>query len=505
MVLSDYLGRTPFVAAFTVLLSGCASLDAMRRVEVDFAYVSNLAADLAESDYVAPGPLPKVLSDLDYDAYRKIRYNADKYLWKSENLPFSLGFFHPGFLHKDRVKVHEFTPTHEQHIRYLSEFFDFEDQALADSIPSSLDYAGLRLSYAVDGRSDYREIASFLGASYFRGTGLDTRYGTSARGIAIDSGLGQPEEFPKFKQVWLGKPQIDSTSVVMFALLDGPSVTGAYEFVIRPGDATIMDVKARLFFRDSVDSLGIAPLTSMFWRGENRSSSERDYRPEVHDSDGLIILEKDNEPIWRALDLGDKTRLSYFGVNQVNGFGLMQRDREFASYQDLEAEYHNRPSVWVEPKGDWGKGFIKLVELPTETEFEDNVIAFWEPAVLPESGTVLDYEYTIHWTPEPAPVAYPSSIVTSTRTGADPSYPGTEVFVVDFTGVEGAEPPELLAVVEGAARLVDDHVVWNPYSKTWRAVLRMEGIGDEGTTEARCQLLFSDGNNSEVWAYQWTR
>ncbi len=477
----------------------------MRRVEVDFTYVSDLAADLAEEEYKAPEPLPPVLAELDYDAYRKISYNADKYLWKSEGLPFSLGFFHPGFLHKDQVKVHEFTPTHEQHIRYLSEFFEFGDESLKDKIPSSLEYAGLRLSYAADGKTDYREVASFLGASYFRGAGLDTRYGTSARGIAIDSGLGQAEEFPKFKEVWLGKPLVDSSSVVMYALLDGPSVTGAYEFVIRPGDATVMEVKARLFFRDSVDSLGIAPLTSMYWRGENRPGSERDYRPEVHDCDGLIIEEKESEPLWRAIDLGDKTRLSYFGVDQVEGFGLMQRDRDFASYQDLEAEYHKRPSVWVETKGDWGKGFIKLVELPTKSEFDDNVVAFWEPAVLPEKGAVLDFEYVIHWTPEVTPARYPSSIVTSTRTGEDPSYPGTDVFVVDFSGVEGSATPELVSVVEGAARLVDDQVVWNPYSKTWRAVLRLEGQGENGVAEVRCQLLFPEGENSEVWAYQWTR
>ncbi len=505
MVLPDYFGRTPLVAALAVLLSGCASLDAMRRVEVDFTYVADLAADLAEDDYKAPEPLPSVLQELDYDAYRKIRYNADKYMWKSEGLPFTLGFFHPGFLHKDRMKIHEFTPTHEQHIRYLNEFFEFEDQELKNAMPSSLDYAGLRLSYAADGEGDYREVTSFLGASYFRGTGLDLHYGTSARGIAIDSGLGQPEEFPKFTEVWLGKPLADSTSVVMYALLDGPSVTGAYEFVIRPGESTVMDVKARLFFRDSVDSLGIAPLTSMFWRGENRGSSERDYRPEVHDCDGLVIVAKENEPIWRAIDLAERTRLSYFSVNQVEGFGLMQRDRDFDNYQDLEAEYHQRPSVWVEPKGDWGKGFIKLVELPTDSEFEDNVIAFWEPAVLPEKGAVLDFEYAIHWTPEVVPARYPSSIVTATRTGADPSYPGTELFVIDFTGVEGEAVPEMLAVVEGAAKLVDDRVVWNPYSKTWRAVLRMKGEGESGVAEARCQLLFLDGSNSEVWAYQWTR
>ncbi|MBC2606782.1 glucan biosynthesis protein G [Pelagicoccus albus] len=504
MCRNSLFGRAPLVAAATILLSGCASVDAMRRVEVDFEYVADLAEDLSKSPYVAPEPLPGFLNDLDYDAYRKIRYDADKYMWKDEGLPFSLGFFHPGFLHKNRLKVNEFTPTHAQHVRYLKEFFEFDDAELEARMPSSLDYAGLRLSYdAGNEGTDYREVASFLGASYFRGTGFDTRYGTSARGLAINSGLGIEEEFPIFREVWLGKPLGNSSKLVMYALLDGPSVTGAYEFVIRPGTSTVMEVKARVFLRESVESFGIAPLTSMYWRGENRTSFEHDYRPEVHDTDGLIVLEAEDSPLWRALDLSDKTRLSYFSTEELSGFGLMQRDRDFDSYQDLEAEYHNRPSVWIETKGDWGKGFVKLVELPTNTEFEDNVVAFWEPAILPEKGGSMEFEYDLHWSPEPAPEAYPSATVVSTRTGTDPSYPGSEVFVIEFSGSETTESPELLTAVEGAARMIDEQVVWNPYSQTWRVVLRLEPV-EAGVTELRSQLLFPSGENSEVWAYQWT-
>lgn len=500
------IGRTPFVVgAAAVLLSGCASVDAMRRVEVDFNYVAEIAGRLAAEAYQPPAPMPKVLTELDYDDYRKIRYDVNKYMWKDEGLPFSLGFFHPGFLHKNRLKVNEFTPTHAQHIRYLNEFFVFEDPEVKAAMPSTLDYAGLRLSYAGNEGTDYREIASFLGASYFRGTGTDTRYGTSARGVAINSGLGIEEEFPRFKEVWLGKPIGNSQDLVMYALLDGQSVTGAYEFIIKPGETTVMEIKARLFLREAVESFGLAPLTSMYWRGENRTSGQHDFRPEVHDTDGLIVLDKQGSPVWRAIDIADKTRLSYLSVEQLGGFGLMQRDREFESYQDLEAHYHDRTSVWIEAKGDWGKGFIKLVELPTETEFEDNIIAFWEPAVLPEKGSSVDFEYSLHWTPKAAPDNYPDSTVVTTRTGSDPSYPGSEVFVVEFSGSPETEKPELVAAVDGAASLLDEQVVWNKYSQTWRVVLRLQPHGESGVAEIRSQLLFPDGEESEVWAYQWTR
>jgi len=202
------IARAASLLALSIAYSGCTSLDAMRRVEVDFAHVAEIARDLSQSEYRAPPPFPKRLEELDYDQYRKIRYDADQYLWKNEGLPFSLGFFHPGFLHQDRVVVNEFTPTHVQRVRYLKEFFAFEDPALAESMPADMDYAGLRIAFSRDDeRADFREIVSFLGASYFRGTAWDMNYGTSARGVAVDAGLGRPEEFPRFREVWLGSFQ----------------------------------------------------------------------------------------------------------------------------------------------------------------------------------------------------------------------------------------------------------------------------------------------------------
>ncbi len=499
--------RGATLALVALMLSGCATVDAMRRVEVDFGYVSGIAAERAQRKYREPGPLPETLRNLSYDEYHKIRYNNDKYMWRDEGLSFAAGFFHLGYLYAEGIKVHEFTQTHEQHIRYLPAFFEFEDKALESSLPSSLDYAGFRLSTNLENGQRYAEFVSFLGASYFRAIGYGHRYGASARGIAVNAGLSDPEEFPRFTEVWLGKPLGNSQEMVVYALLEGPSITGAYQFVLRPGVETVIDVKARLFMRETVKSFGVAPLTSMYWRGENRASPERDFRPEVHDSDGVIILERDKDPVWRALDLDTKTRLSYFAVNSFKGFGLMQRDRAFESYQDMEADYHLRPSVLVEAKGDWGSGFAKLVELPTANEFEDNVILFWEPTVLPEKGDVLNYEYTMRWTSAAAPSDYPAARVASTRLGEDLSYPGTHVFVVEFGGVERREePPEVIATVGAPSALRDSRVMWNPHSNAWRVMLRLDTVGpDDPAVELRCQLRFADESVSEVWAYQWTR
>ena len=513
--------RNIAIVLFASIVAGCTTVDAMRRVEVDFDYVSQQAEELAAKRYREPDPLPDVLRQLDYSEYQKIRYNNNSYIWKEEGLPFAAGFFHLGYLYKDRVEIHEFTPTHEQRIRYLSTFFEFDDEELASALPSSLDYAGFRISTTVPNQEHYWETASFLGASYFRGVGLGQRYGASARGVAINSGLSLEEEFPRFSRVWLGKPLGNAKELVVYALLEGPSLTGAYRFIIKPGNETVMDVKARFFMRESVESFGIAPVTSMYWRGENRTSAQSDYRPEVHDSDGIIIKENDTGPIWRPFDLSQNTRLSYFSVDSFDGYGIMQRDRDFESYQDMEADYHKRPSVWIDAKGDWGSGFIKLVELPTSSEFDDNIVAFWEPVALPQKGDRLDFEYSLHWSGAQVPQEYPDAHVVATRIGEDQSYPGTHVFVLDFVVKDGEqpgegaqmaeaierEPPEVRASVEGPSSLVDTHVAWNPHEEAWRVVLRVESP-EESRTEAvelRCQLAFDDGSVSETWAYQWSR
>ncbi len=313
--------RNASLALLASLLTSCATVDAMRRVDVDFQYVSDIAADLAQKRYREPAPLPDILRNLSYDEYQKIRYNNNKYLWRDEGLPFAAGFFHLGYLYKDGVKVHEFTPTHEQLIRYLPAFFEFDDKALESALPSTLEYAGFRVSTNLQNGQNYAEFVSFLGATYFRAVGYGHRYGVSARGIAVNSGLSEPEEFPRFTEIWLGKPLGNSRELTVYALLEGPSLTGAYQFILKPGEETVIEVKERLFMRESVKSFGVAPFTSMYWRGENRRSPETDYRPEVHDSDGVMIMEKDSDPVWGGFLSGLWLDAARPLVRQLSGHG----------------------------------------------------------------------------------------------------------------------------------------------------------------------------------------
>ena len=492
-------------------LAGCYSIQAMKRLDVDYFYILDEAKKCAENPYNGKSKeLPKELQSLNYDGYRKLRFIEDQTLWRKEGLAFQTQFFHLGYIFKEPVELHEFTATHMQRIPYVSDFFDFKDfPAMKEKLGSELDYAGFRVLYRLNpGNKRYDELISFLGASYFRALGADMHYGLSARGLAIDCASNKAEEFPRFTRFWLKKPLGDSSSMVFYALLDSPSVSGAYEFVLTPGKTTRVDVKATLFMRENVQSFGVAPLTSMFWFGENSRQKPSDARPEVHDSDGLMLKTSVGDVIWRPLDTGNVPRHTYIKLDSPAGFGLMQRDRAFSSYEDLEAEYHRRPSLWVQPRGDWGKGRVRLMELSTRGETEDNMVAFWEPEVLPTKGSQCMFEYSLFWTNDSMVGENSRPFVSSTRSGYEQQNTNELVYILDFApGVTSKfspdQVPKVDAKVEGNASLSFSQALWNPQSSRWRVTLKVKCIDEtKQPFDLSCRLQFDDGNSSELWTYK---
>ncbi len=288
-------------------------------------------------------------------------------MWTEDDLPFRIEFFHPGYLYQEPVHANEFTATHTQPIRFVQDFFDYGKLDIANQIPSKTGYAGFRILYPLNQTNQLDELGAFLGASYFRLLGAGQRYGMSARGLALDSGESdRPEEFPIFTDWWLGKPEKDATQLHLYALLDSVSCAGAYSFRIFPGKMTTVEVYAVLYFRATnmiqkidpnhkpIATIGMAPLTSMFWFGKNSERKPDDYRGEVHDSDGLLVKMGNGETLWRPLDNPSVLRHQIFSAPNIRGFGLMQRERDFAAYQDSFNFYHLEPSVWVEPHAPTG-------------------------------------------------------------------------------------------------------------------------------------------------------
>jgi len=322
-----------------------------------FEDVVRRARDLAAAPYeAATATLPDPINRLDFDAYRDIRFRPDRALLGNGGSPFRMQMFHLGFLYTRPVTVNTLRDQIPTPVPYQSQLFDYGRTKLDRPLPVNLGFAGFRLHYPLNDPRVSDELIAFLGASYFRFLGRGQLYGVSARGIAVNVDDKEPEEFPVFREFWVDTSTSPADRAVVYALLDGPSVTGAYRFVIYPGAETTLEISATIYLRKAISSLGLAPLTSMFFTGENERRVADDFRPELHDSDGLLMQTGAGEWIWRPLSNPKTKAVSSFGDNNPRGFGLMQRDRSFESYQDLEAQYHRRPSYWIEPIGSWGEG-----------------------------------------------------------------------------------------------------------------------------------------------------
>jgi glucans biosynthesis protein len=517
--------RPASLAALLALVAG-----AHLRAEVfDFEVLRFKAKMLASKPYEpASGRVPEFLLKLTYDQYRDIRFIASEARWRREQLPFQLQFFHPGFIFNHPVEINEVNGGAAVPIRFSSKLFDYGHNVfnppashggfvgarllsplghLIDNLEMSnlTGFAGFRILYPLNRPGD--ELGAFLGASYLRFLCQKAVYGLSARGLAINTGQPGGEEFPRFEEFWIERPRPGATTCVIYALLDGPSATGAFRFTVTPGADTVVQVQEVLYCRRNPAVLGVAPLTSMFWHGENTHREHDDFRPEVHDSDGLMLNTGAGEWLWRPLTNPDSIREAAFGDDNPRGFGLLQRDRNFENYQDLEAAYHQRPSAWVEPVGNWGRGSVRLVELPTPDETNDNIVAFWVPAKLPAPGEPLEFAYRLHWFLDQ--IRPPAGYAVATRHGRSKTHePDLERFMVDFDGPylgkQGPDPAiQPVVTVGSGAALVNATVQKNPFNGTWRVAFALRPDGSGHPVELRCFLGKPPHVLTETWTYLW--
>ncbi len=470
-----------------------------------FEQVRVKAAALAKQDYSASkAELPPFLSDLNYDQYRDIRFRPDFSLWRNEKLPFEAQFFSRGSIFRDRVLVHVIDKGQQTLVNFETGMFDFGRLPIPLEVPKDLGFAGFRLHHPINTHQYFDEVAAFLGASYFRAVGRRQVYGLSARGLAVDTGLSRGEEFPVFREFWMEKPAKGAKQFTLYALLDSPSVTGAYQFVISPGGTTDIAVKLQLYFRRDVEKLGVAPLTSMFFHGKTTQHFVDDFRPEVHDSDGLLIEAGNGEQLWRPLNNPQRLSFSSFQVENPRGFGLLQRERDFEHYQDLEAKYERRPNAWITPVGNWGSGRVELVEIPSDGEFDDNIVSFWVPATPVIAGSTRTFEYTLSFSNEQSDVLEGRTVFMGIGPGRDREG-GERLFVVDFAG--GALdllPDSALVTAEVSTSdgtLRPPVVERNPHTGGYRVFFELLP-GDQPLSELRCILHSGENVVSETWTYQ---
>ncbi|HXQ80416.1 MAG TPA: glucan biosynthesis protein G [Opitutaceae bacterium] len=471
----------------------------------DFEVLRYEAKVLAAKPYAPrPSPVPEALLKLTYDQFRDIRFRPAESLWRRDRLPFELQFFHPGFNFDQTVQINVVRGKSVDTVPFSPALFDYGMNRVP-SPPSTMGFAGFRVLYPLNKPGD--ELGAFLGASYFRFLCQRAVYGLSARGLAINTGEQGGEEFPVFREFWVERPLPESKALIVYALLDGPSATGAYRFLIAPGAETVTEVHEVLYCRRNPAVLGLAPLTSMFWHGKNSAASYEDFRPEVHDSDGLMIYTGAGEWIWRPLTNPNSARIVTFSDENPRGFGLVQRDRQFEDYQDLEAFYHMRTSAWVEPVGRWARGGIRLVELHGPDETADNITAFWVPESLPPPGDPIELSYKIHWFLDQ--IHPPAGYAVATRIGRTRTHElDLERFVVDFDGAylgkQGPDPLiEPVVTVGAGAALVNSTVQKNPFNGTWRVAFALKPDGSGHPVELRCFLRKAPHVLTETWSYLW--
>jgi glucans biosynthesis protein len=478
--------------------------------------VEALARDLAAKPFEDnQGQVPQILRNISYDQWRDIRFVPEKSIWRDEKLPFELQFFHPGLFYDRTVAINIVDKDVPTRLAFDTTAFNYGSNTFAGQIPADMGYAGFRVHSAINTKKYLDEFLVFLGASYFRAVGKGQQYGLSARGLAVDTAEPTGEEFPFFKEFWIVKPGKKDKSIVIYALLDSRRVTGAFRFESTPGAETDVDVESVLFLREPVTRIGIAPLTSMFIFGENSNPRvSDDFRPEVHDSDGLMARFENEEWIWRPLQNPKSLTINVFNAPNIRGMGLMQRDTDFASYLDLEARYEVRPSAWVEPKGDWGPGQLHLVQIPSPEEIHDNIVTFWAPATRPEPGTPLKFDYRIRWT-SPKRVTSPEGQVVFTRTAKGKS--GTSrLFILEFQGGKLDDLPEDAALdanvwVGEGGKLLEKRVYKNPVTDSWRLAFEIEPDASSGLSlvlpdkrpfiEMRATLQHGLTPLTETWTY----
>lgn len=473
-----------------------------------FEDVARIAADLARADYVAPaGKLQPPFADLGYDAYRGIRFRRESDPWRALGR-FGLDLLPPGMLFTDPVRINLIENGVVRNLPFDPSVFDFDQNGFppdaAQAGPGDMGWSGFRIRSVMNRPGVLDEMAVFQGASYFRVIGRDNIYGLSARGLAIGTGSAAGEEFPAFREFWIATPEADGESVTVLALLDSPSVAGAYEFVLTPGQDTAVATRAALIPRREMADVGIAPLTSMFWFSPGDRGSFDDYRPAVHDSDGLQMVTGGGEHLWRALSNPASLQISAFADRDPRGFGLIQRDRRFTSFEDAEARYQLRPSAWITPGGDWGTGNVVLVEIPVDSEFHDNIVSFWQPGQPLAAGVRHDFTYEMRFGMSPGP-SDPVARVQGSRAGRSVNGKGARSFFVDFDLAlfEGQPDPQPV-VTASAGKVQHPYVVRLPDAGVMRLAFEFLPEG-AALAELSARLDSDEVRMSETWLYRWSR
>jgi len=441
------------------------------------------------------------LASLSYDQYRAIQFQRGAGIWARQDRGFLVGLLHPGFLFKTPVAINLVVRGVSRRVLYEPKVFNYGNDSEVVKGLKSRGYSGFRVNTEINKDGTWDEFLVFQGGSYFRALGKNNWYGLSARGLAINTAQPKGEEFPAFTEFWIERPRKNAASIVVHALLESKSLTGAYTFTAVPGENTKIKVKATLYPRTKIAKFGVAPLTSMFLFDATDRTRFDDFRPAVHDSNGLMILNSNGERIWRPLANPKRLQASSFRSGGIKGFGLMQRSRDFEDFEDGEAKYEQRPSLWIEPDTEWVNGHVELIEIPTDKETNDNIVAFWNPDTPLQPNTPVTLSYSLTW--GASPIQEQPGKILATRSGLAVNLDSVRDFIVDFDA-EGLPNDVKVNVESSNGNIIDARGYMLEVNGRYRTTFKFEPAQDD-LTEFRLWLSSKDKPWGETWLYRWTR
>jgi periplasmic glucans biosynthesis protein len=463
--------------------------------------VVKMAAELASKPFKEPeAPLPSVFSHLTFEQYTAIRRVPGSAIWNNEKLGFSLEPLHRGFVYTTPIGINIVENGMAQKVIYDGANFDFGSlkppAALGD-----LGFSGLRVLRASD--QGFEDVAIFQGATFYRARAHAQPFGLTARGLAVRTGDYPGEEFPLFREFWIQKPIPAANTLTIQALLDSPSVTGAFRFTLRPGETTIIDTEMTLIARAAVDKLGFGAMAAACLFSPLDHRRPDDVRAGAYESTGLQILTSAGEWLWRPVSNRETLQISAFSDVNPRGFGLLQRSRSFDAFYDDDTHWEVKPSLWIEPIGDWAAGEHRLLEIPAASETNENVIVQWRPKTGMAAATTQSMAFRQFWCWSP-PSKPPLASCVSSRSGKAGD---RRRFAVEMAGDIFADP------AKAAAASADVHaspgkitsVRLFPYKDrhSVRVVFDLDP-GSETYSELRLTLRVDNQAASETWLYRWT-
>ena len=466
--------------------------------------VVDLARALAAKPYSAPpNELRDPFSDLTYEQFVGIKTKPGAAIWSGQNKGFSIELLHRGHIFTSAVDLYLVDNGATTRLNYQQDLFDYGGLKLPEKLPD-LGFSGFRVMHATKEGVE-AELAIFQGASFYRAVAEGQNLGVTSRGLSIRTADPRGEEFPAFRVFWIEKPTLGDNALTIHALLDAPSVAGAYRFTIRPGEATIIDTELTLFARTYVDHYGLAGFAAVSLFSPLDRRRQDDLRPMVASANGLQMLTGATEWLWRPLSNRENLQYSSFVDTNPKGYGALLRDRNIFNYEDDDQHWERRPSLWIEPLGDWGPGALQLVEIPSESENNENIVAYWRPTTPLVVGLPATYAYRQFWCWDP-PTRPPLATTVEARAGRAPTGKRRR-FLVVFSGDILSDPNRTtqltaaLTTSPGAASNIRTFL--NPALKTCRVTFDIDP-SSENFCEMRLVLKSGDTPISETWLYRWT-